>query len=270
MEYGNRFKKALFGGFDREDVLRCFEEMNARNTEELEDAKAALKKAEQERSAVSERANALEKDKAELDTALSESRAALEEAQRTNAGQRQKIEQLQQEIKSLRALNSELSVKRSILEENNRSLKKKVEELEAAASSEKAGLEISEMMLEAKKTADNIIRRANEKAAAIERNIQNRSSWFDGMMEDFRGRTAEMREVLSKTAQEIGDHLFGIEQEAEKTAAMMEEQAQGPAAEEPKDKAEPAAGPENAAAKPEAEKPAEGREKNPYDFLFRK
>ena len=265
MEYGTRFKKALFGGFDREDVLRCFEEMNAKNTEELEEERAARKKAEQKLAAASDRANALEKDKEELTSSLDTCRAALEEAQRVNEEQRRRLEQLQQELKSLRALNSELSVKRSILEENNRSLKQKVEELEASASNEKAGLEISEMMLEAKKTADNITARANEKAAAAEETIRERSSWFDGMLEDFRGKTAVMRETLSKTAQEIGDHLFGIEQEAEKTAAMMEDKPQEPAAEEKPETKEP----EGEPAKPD-QKPAEDREKNPYSFLFRK
>ena len=42
MEYGDKFKKAVFGGFDRDDVIRCFEEMNARNTEELENTRKEL------------------------------------------------------------------------------------------------------------------------------------------------------------------------------------------------------------------------------------
>ena len=36
MEYGDKFKKAVIGGFDRDDVIRCFEEMSAHNAEELE------------------------------------------------------------------------------------------------------------------------------------------------------------------------------------------------------------------------------------------
>ena len=27
MEYGEKFKKSVFGGFDRQDVLRCLDEM---------------------------------------------------------------------------------------------------------------------------------------------------------------------------------------------------------------------------------------------------
>ena len=52
MEYGDKFKKAVFGGFDRDDVIRCFEEMNARNTEELENTRKELAREKADRKSV--------------------------------------------------------------------------------------------------------------------------------------------------------------------------------------------------------------------------
>ena len=40
MEYGDKFKKAVFGGFSRQDVLHCIEELNTQHTEELEAERA--------------------------------------------------------------------------------------------------------------------------------------------------------------------------------------------------------------------------------------
>ncbi|MGI5893109.1 MAG: hypothetical protein ACOX6P_00790 [Candidatus Merdivicinus sp.] len=252
MEYGDKFKKAFFGGFNREDVLRCIEEMNARNAEELESVKKELSDAKKEAAALTEKVRCLEEDKISRETQLTETSAELENVRQEKEAAQLQLEQLRKEMQSLKALNSELSVKRGILEENNRTLKKKVEELEAKTSEEKAGLEISEMILEAKKTADNIIARANEKAAAVESVIQGQTAAMDGKMEALRGRLSEMRESFRRYADEVGSHLGDMEKQA--NHAMEETE-------------KPAGQNENNT--PSAEE-KDGREKNPYSFLFRK
>ena len=52
------------------------------------------------------------------------------------------------------------------MEENNRTLKARVEELEEEKSGRKTSIEIGEMMVEAKKTADGILSRASRQADA--------------------------------------------------------------------------------------------------------
>ena len=93
MEYGDKFKKAVFGGFDRDDVIRCFEEMNARNTEELENTRKELAR---EKAARQE----LEGKYAEASSQLTQCREQLEAVSGENEERKTRLEAMQKEMQS--------------------------------------------------------------------------------------------------------------------------------------------------------------------------
>lgn len=208
MEYGDKFKKAVFGGFDREDVIRCFEEMNARNTEELEAIKKELAR---EKSARQE----LEAKYQETSEQLTQCREQLDAVSQENEERKTRQETMQKEMQSLKALNSELSVKRGILEENNRSMKKRIEELEDQQNSEKASFEIGEMMLEAKKTADHIIGRANDKAVLIRETAAKEAKKAAEKLSGVRGQLAQAGENFRKYSADVLQGLKDLDQQLE-------------------------------------------------------
>ncbi len=242
MEYGDKFKKAVFGGFNREDVLRCFEEMNAKNTEELETVQQERDTARRELSAQTERADTLEADKKRLEEELTACKTALAEAQAEVQQTKEELDRQKKEMQSLKALNSELSVKRGILEENNRSLKKQMEELSDHSAEKNPSLEIGDLMVEAKKTADQILMRAQQKSDQTDQEILERTRKINSYAEQFAQKMAEFREKVRKETEAVNIRFENLEKEAASMLAGFKEQAGA----------------------------EENREKNPYGFLFRK
>ena len=57
MANGEKFKKSLFGGFDRKDVIRCLEEMQQQNHAEVEQLRLELEALRQERDTLRRRSN---------------------------------------------------------------------------------------------------------------------------------------------------------------------------------------------------------------------
>ena len=288
MEYGDKFKKSMFGGFNRQDVLRCFEEMNAQNAEELDalrkklsEAKGGLAQAQAGNEGLSRENQSLARDLSETQKKLAEAQGELERLKEAQ-------EALQKENQSLRAANSELSVKRGILETNNKALKEQVEELEKKVSEEQAGIQISEMMMEAKKTADGILVRANGRAAEQAADMEKESNAFAQRLDQLQEEAVKESESFSRFS---GTVLKGLAQLQEALQHACRQLRRRPGPEEPKS-AEPQEQPAVSAeaAPPETEKASErqealeksghpagkpsqeskdSRDKNTYGFLFR-
>ncbi len=257
MEYGEKFKKSVFGGFNRRDVLKCIEELNAHSAEELE-----AKQAEKDQ---------LEAQVKDLEARLDVQRKANEELASKNESQslefadfqekidraiavsnelKDQLELQQKEIQTLKAANSELSVKKSLLEENNRALKARVEELEETQSGKKAGFEIGEMMVEAKKTADSIVNRASRQADAAHTALEAETAGISA-------RLADIRAQLSAAGEDFKVYSGNILRSLEEMQRTIEESRQR--------LAQPVRGPKKESGKA----PAKGA-KDPYGFLFQK
>ncbi len=147
------------------------------------------------------------------------------------------------------------------MENAGKVLKARVEELESNQANRKVSFEIGEMMLEAKKTADGIVSRANEKADAAQTALEAETLGISA-------RLAEIRRQLSAASEEFKTYSGSILQSLEEMQRTIEESrsrlAQPPAAPPPKPAA-PASRPQ------QPPKPrTESRDKNPYSFLFRK
>ena len=66
MEYGEKFRKSAFGGFKRQDVLQCIEELNAHHTEALEEKEAEKKELSEQLQALTEELEEQKRINAEL------------------------------------------------------------------------------------------------------------------------------------------------------------------------------------------------------------
>lgn len=164
MEYGEKFRKSLFGGFDRQDVLRCMEELQRQNHEEQEKLRLELESLRQERDALRRQTGEQEmllKEQAETVSRIEESvlsmTSALEQAE-------ERCETLQRDLSAQKAVSSELLMKKNVLEENCRRLAARVQGLEAK-STEEATLALGELMVEAKVNAARIEEEARQRAA---------------------------------------------------------------------------------------------------------
>lgn len=277
MEYGDKFKKSVFGGFDRRNVLQCIEELNARNAEELETERA--EKEELQRQLEELRAQLETQQKANVELAaqneartrdFAECQEKIERAITSSNELKEQLEAQQKELQALKAANSELAVKRSLLEENNRALKARVEELEEEREGRKVSFEIGEMMVEAKKTADSIVSRASEKADAAHTALEAETVGISA-------RLAEIRTQLSAAADDFKAYSGNIIRSLEEMQRTIEESRnrltqpvqtavsgeRGPQ----KSPASSAPAPRQQLQKPRTETKDP---KSPYGFLFRK
>jgi len=164
MEYGEKFKKSLFGGFSRQDVLRCMEEMQRQNHAEQEKLRLELDAVRQERDALRRRTGEQEvqlREQAETIARTEETVLSLTSACEAAA---ERCETLQREVSSQKAVSSELLMKKNVLEENCRRLTARVQELEAKGT-EEATLALGELMVEARVNAAHIEEAARQRAA---------------------------------------------------------------------------------------------------------
>lgn len=262
MEYGEKFKKSIFGGFNRQNVLQCIEELNARSAEELEAKEAEKEQLEAQVKDLEARLDVQRKTNEELmaqkearDRDFAEFQEKIDRAIAASNELKNQLELQQKEIQTLKAANSELSVKKGLLEENNRVLKARVEELEEAQSGKKAGFEIGEMMVEAKKTADSIVNRASRQADAAHTVIEAETAGISA-------RLAEIRAQLSAAGEDFKVYSGNILRSLEEMQRTIEESRQR--------LAQPVKGPVGQGSKKEAGKAAGKGNKDPYGFLFQK
>lgn len=267
MEYGDKFKKAVFGGFSRQDVLHCIEELNTQHTEELEAERAEKASLQQQVTELQAQLAAAQKANEEL-AAQNEARSRdfaqceekINKAIEISNEQKAQIEAQQKELQTLKAANSELSVKRSLLEENNRALKERVEELEAEQQEKKAGIEIGEMMVEAKKAADSIISRASQRAEAAHSAVEAETAGISA-------RLAEIRSQLSAAAEDFKTYSGSIIRSLEEMQRTIDESRERLAHPETAKSMPPA---KSVPARQPASKLQTSESKNPYGFLFKK
>lgn len=168
MEYGNRFKRSLFGGFKRADVLKCFGELSEEKTteinelhadkqklgEELEAAKAAQEQAKAAQTAIEEEKEALAREAEALKQIVESQNARLDQAVKD-------AEKAASESKASLQLLKERDVKIAFLEDKVQKLTLRLEASESKSQKyDKLSVEIGEMMLDAKQSAEQIIRQA--------------------------------------------------------------------------------------------------------------
>lgn len=165
MEYGNKFKKSLFGGFNRRDVLKCFEEFDSEHQKDIDSLKNTSENLKKDYDALKSQLDSVKlklESKEEICEKQSQSIITYEEE---NKNLKLRIEELQRDLASQKALNTKLGVTERILENHNKNLKTKLEELNV--ESEKTRGEIDKIISSAKNTAEEIVSRAKEKSYRV-------------------------------------------------------------------------------------------------------
>lgn len=234
LESGERFKKAVIGGFDKADVMYYFEKMQKRHREEtaaLKAETAALRQSESGlRDKCGDQADTIAELNRELES-LQASQKAAEEAlaalrQKTEgelSSLRQKAEELQHELSSQKALNTELQMKKNVLEENlraetakNGALSSRVSELSERLS-ERNGIEIGDLLVEAKVSARRIVEQAKADAAALREDLRRQcgeaEAHLDGLgarLEEAEGHFRTLSEEALRAFDEVREELSGI------------------------------------------------------------
>ena len=275
MEYGEKFKKSVFGGFDRQDVLRCLEEMQQQSHAEIEKLREEAASLQQQRDmlqrTISEQTDQLREQAAAL-AAAEEQIAVLTEAKKQSES---RCEALQRELSAQKALNTELLMKKNVLEENCRRLTAQNEELTAKNQElagqidERAALALGELMVEAKVNANRIEERARQRAAESDAVVTARCEGVDMRLAELQSRSFQqmcaaavqsIRQISGevdqcrKDVQESVPASESVSDAAGETpAAETGETVQTASAEEPAAAAEPAPAAGGAPAAPAAE-----------------
>ncbi len=226
MEAGERFKKAIVGGFDKTDVMNYFEKTQKKHKEEV----AALKN---ELTAQGQKLELLQDQSSEQSDTISDLTGELESLHREsenlseeNAALIKKNEELQRELSAQKALNTELQMKKNVLEENlkresslNTELKTELDDL-TMRFAERTGIEIGELLIEAKVNAKKIIEKAKADAEKIRTDIGGEcleaEKRFEGLNEQLGGVEEHFRSVSEETIAELEEvrrELSGIQAE---------------------------------------------------------
>ncbi len=168
MQYGEKFKKSLFGGFKKKDVLKCFEELDNLHQTELSMAYDKCEEVKNELTITKLSLETMTKalaDKNKIVDEQSKKIITLEEEKKTLS---ETVEALSREILEHKALNSKLSMSQKVLENNLKELEKN----STKDAFEQAKYEIGEIMMEAKTTADKIVSRAEEKSDRLSQTVE--------------------------------------------------------------------------------------------------
>ena len=175
MEYGRRFKRSLFGGFKRRDVLQCFDEYAAEKADEIseltariEDLQKKLSEGEAAVARAKEENEQAQKDQAALREKLSEYEKILELQKTQLLSASENKSRAEAESKASLQLLKERDVKIAFLEDKTQKLTLKLEESERKGKKyDSLSVQIGEMMLEAKSSAEGIIRQAEARSVQM-------------------------------------------------------------------------------------------------------
>ncbi len=203
-----KFKKSLFGGFRRKDVLQFIEEFTAEKADEIHD--------------LTERTNQLQTDfdaaQAELQARCAErnwlatERAKLEE---TTKQQEERLSALEEELakstsesKASLQLLKERDVRIAFLEDKTQRMTIKLEACESKSRKyDKLSVEIGEMILEAKQSAEAIIRqaehRSEELTAKTDEAVNTLSDDLQGFLEQLGQIKANLHTMLGNVDAQI-------------------------------------------------------------------
>ena len=224
LESGERFKKAVIGGFDKADVMNYFEKMQKRHREETASLKAEIASLRSSESQFREQAGDQADTIADLTRELEAARNTMSQTEEELTTLRKKAEELQRELSSQKALNTELQMKKNVLEENLRGETAKNEALSTQLSelstrlAERTGIEIGELLIEAKVSARKIVEKAKADAEEVRSELDSQRGeardHFTALGEKLSGVEDHFKQVSEETLRGIGEvrrELEGIQ-----------------------------------------------------------
>ncbi len=229
MAENNRFKTAIFGGFRRKDVLECFDrfvtekadEMQALN-DQIAELREQLAAQEKERAAFV----------AEKETLIAERQQIAERlaiCEKALIMQKEKIDSMsannhlaESESKASRQLLKERDVKIAFLEDKNQKLILKMEAYERKSKKYDAlSVEIGEMMLEAKQSAESIIRQGEERSAKLTAEANSEVDRLSADLNQFLQQLNHIKSTLHSVTDGMENKLQSIENSVNYTQANI-------------------------------------------------
>ena len=253
MESAELFKKAVIGGFDKTDVMNYFEKTQKKHREEITARKSELTAVRQQASALQDQCDDQSETVGQLTLQLREMGEETEQLSSQLDLLRKKNEELQRELSAQKALNTQLQMKKNVLEENLRQETTKNEELQneladiTARFAERTGIEIGELLIQAKINARKIVEKAKADAEEIRTNITSQcgeaktrfsclSDQLGGVEENFRAVSEETIQEIEQVRQQLaaiqGELDNHSEEAKEATRVLNADQSMIPAAED--------------------------------------
>lgn len=227
MNYSGNFKKAVIGGFDKEDVFKFFtkyDEDHKKETEELNRQISELKKeADQKR----------EKEE-QLESQISLLREEKDSLELSLAGKEEELEQLKKDVQSLRAFNSEVSMKKSVLENHNNRLAEEKSAMEKKLSDCAAALQEAADYRARTQQDLSALQAEKEELQAQNVILLSEKSLLEAEKNDLLAVKAQLEEQLEKESnpsQRLGEEISNIVVEAKNLADRIVVKAKGKAAE---------------------------------------
>lgn len=163
-----KFKKSLFGGFRRRDVLQFIEEFAAEKADEIHDL---TEKVNQLQAKLNDTQTELQTRCAERNQIATQREELAEKAKQQEerlAVMEEDLKKASSESKASLQLLKERDVKIAFLEDKAQKLTIKLEACESKSRKyDKLSVEIGEMILEAKQSAEVIIRQAEHRSAEL-------------------------------------------------------------------------------------------------------
>ena len=157
--------------------MNYFEKTQKKHREEMTALKTELAAVRQQQSALQDQCDDQSETIGQLTLQLRESGEQAEHLNSQLETLRKKNEELQRELSAQKALNTQLQMKKNVLEENLRQETTKNEELQneladlTARFAERTGIEIGELLIQAKINARKIVEKAKADAEEIRTNI---------------------------------------------------------------------------------------------------
>lgn len=215
MAYNNHFRRSVFGGFRRKDVLDCFDTFLAEKADEIKELNNRIEELQrqltekeghaqaqiaeitvQKNEAIAER-DQVKEQLATCEQALSDRTNRLEELIAAQS-------RVASETKAAQHLLKEKDVKIAFLEDKNQKLILKMEAFERKSRKYDAlSAEIGEMMLEAKQSAESIIRQAEERSMKLTTSTGNEIDRLSADLEQFLHQLSHIENSINSTQANI-------------------------------------------------------------------
>ena len=182
------FRSAVFGGFNRQDVLDFLEKTSAENAQRLQELQRKLEEAEEERRKLSDQAAAQEEQLAAL--------------RRERESLNQQLEQVRQALALSEDRGENQEGELTALRQEREELKARVEALEPEAAAYEAVKErTARIELEAHQRAQNALDQADGQARELRRSMEQWAGRVEREYEDLR---AQVEAAISHAQEKLG------------------------------------------------------------------
>lgn len=219
-------KTSMFG-FEKKQVLEYIDSIWNTSRSEQQELEAKLKEVGQARNELERQVSEFEAKMSQLERHLEDEKGRIREL----TGQ---ISSLNQELAGQKELAAKQARELSIQQERNRQLQFRSESSEYKAQKyDEAANKLGEILIDARRSADAMLRAAGKEAQGIKRDAVEAADRITGEVRSFRGDLDRVRETMEELMRSLGDRLDGIDaviSKMEQRAADVRETARREAA----------------------------------------